>query len=132
MKIKKRDSTNRQGKHMTFYDVHISSANLSGSASTMRNLIAAMDVFEESITDGRWKNVPYCSECKLSGMYEGGPNSLYHTFRVREDVALKIIESAEFKWRTIKGLNRVPPKEWLAKQVAAGTEMWFTVEFFEL
>jgi hypothetical protein len=117
---------------MTFYDVHISSANLSGSASTMRNLVAAMDAFEETITEGRWKNAPYCSECKLSGKYEGGPNTLWHTFRVREDIALKIIEAVEFAWKTKRGLNRVPPREWLAKQVEAGTEMWFTVDFYEV
>ena len=43
---------------MTFYDVYISSANLSGSATNMGNLIAGMNAFEESLSEGHWKNAP--------------------------------------------------------------------------
>jgi hypothetical protein len=117
---------------MTFYSVYISSANLSGSATGMGKLIAGMSAFEDNLTDGHWKNAPYCSECKLTGKYEGGPNSLWHDFRIREDIALKIIKSVEFKWKTKRGLKKVAPEDFVAKLVEDKKETWFTVGFSEI
>lgn len=117
---------------MTFYDIYIESAHLSGSATNMGNLMAGMEAFEENLTDGRWKNVPSCGECKLTGKYEGGPGSLWHDFRIREDIALKIIEAVDFKWSKKRGLARVEPVEWLRNKVTKGEELWFTVGFSEI
>lgn len=117
---------------MTFYDVYISSAHLSGSATNMGNLMNGMKAFEENLTEGHWRNEPWCGECKLTGKYESGPGSLWHDFRIREDIALKIVEAVEFKWTKKRGLARVEPVEWLRDKVAKGEELWFTVGFSEI
>ena len=117
---------------MTFYSAYIASAHLSGSATNIRNLINGMTAFEENLTEGHWRNEAWCSECKLTGKYESGPGSLWHDYRIREDIALKIVEAVDFKWTKKKGLSRVEPIEWLRNRVAKGEELWFTVGFSEI
>mgnify|MGYP000016389719 FL=1 len=117
---------------MTFYDVTVTSYNLAGSGTGMDTLMDAMKAFEASIKPGNWKNVEDCGECERNGEYTGGPNVLWHDFKVKAEVILEIEKCGNFKWNETYKLGKDSPHEFLEKKAAASADLWFTVEFSEL
>lgn len=116
---------------MSFYNVYLSSSKLSGEAHGMGDLITAMKIFEATPDDGSWRNAHICSQCKSASKYVPGKDSLYHSFRIRHDVAIKLLEQVEFKWRKKIGLQKAEPIDWLRRIDANGEEFWFNLEFYE-
>lgn len=115
---------------MTFYSVHVSSSNISGSASGMETLLEALRLVEEFFPGGDCRNAEWCDECQLQ-LYSGG-NPIYHSFLIREHVALKVIKSGHFSWTKKKGIGRRNPIEYLEGLVNSGTQVWFQLEMSEI
>jgi hypothetical protein len=91
-----------------------------------------MKAFEGSIKPGNWKNDEDCGECESHGDYTGGPNPLWHDFKVKAEVVLEIEKCGNFKWNETYKIGKDSPKEFLEKKAAEKADLWFTVGFSEI
>jgi hypothetical protein len=115
---------------MSFYEVDIYSSNIAGTASDQESLIAAMRIVEKFFPSGDCKNAGWCIEFKRKTYSEG--STLYHSFMIRENVALEIVKSGSFSSTKKQGIGRQTHIEYLEGLVSSATPAWFQLEMSEI
>lgn len=111
--------------------VEIYGANIKGVAREYENYMAALAAFKEHYDPSKVNEDKNCIACLSAGKkYEPGMDEGYHTFLVREDMMSQILLDCTFEFSKKKGMGRALPKDWLKEQVAAGKELWFTLQFY--
>lgn len=115
---------------MTIYHVDIYNPNIAGAASDQDSLVAALKAAEKFFKSGDCVNAGWCEECKRKAYADGSP--LYHTFMIREQVALEIVTAGRFTWTKKKGIGRQTQVEYLEGLIKSGRESWFQLEMSEI
>lgn len=115
---------------MTFYSVQIYSSNLAGEATGLDTAVKAQKLVEKCFKSGAIKNVKSCSPCQ-SRPFDGTGDANFHTFMIRENVALELITGQDFRWSKKRGFGRKAPREYLESLVAEAIVAWFQLDISE-
>jgi len=116
---------------MTFYSVQIYSSNLAGEATDLDTSVKAQKLVEKYFKSGAVQNVKYCSPCQ-SRPFDGTGDANYHTFMIREHVALALIDGQDFRWTKKRGFGRKDPKDFLEGLISEKKECWFQIDISEI
>lgn len=116
---------------MSFYSVQIYSSNLAGEATDLDTSAKAQKLIEKHFTNGEVQNVKFCSPCQ-SKPFDGTGDANYHTFLIRENVALELINGQNFRWTKKRGFGRNDPKVYLKGLIAEKKEYWFQLDTSEI
>ena len=104
--------------------------NVAGDSRGFENYEAARQAFLKHFDLTRVNEDKRCWPCERHGhRWQPGEDVGYHVFLVREDMMAEILQNCEFEFTKRKGMGRSLPKDWIKEQVAAGNELWFTLQF---